>query len=103
MAVAVKKRMRGLPNVPTMTEEGFSNIESDTWVGFVAPAQTPKEVILRLNAEIVRVVQLQDVQQRLVELGFEPVAYAPEEMADIIKADILKWTSVIRDAGIKAQ
>jgi tripartite-type tricarboxylate transporter receptor subunit TctC len=103
LAVATKKRMRGLPNVPTMAEEGFPNIESDTWVGFVAPAKTPGEIILRLNQETIRVVELQDVQEHLLGLGFEPASYTPEEMADIINTDIPKWAGVIRDAGIKPQ
>jgi tripartite-type tricarboxylate transporter receptor subunit TctC len=103
LAVAAKKRMRGLPNVPTMAEEGFGNIESDTWVGLLAPAKTPREIITRLNQETVRAVEQQDVKERLFGLGFEPASYTPEEMADIIKADIPKWAGVIRDAGIKSQ
>lgn len=102
LAVAGKNRMRGLPNVPTMAEAGFPNIASDTWVGFLVPAKTPREIITLLNQQIVRIVELQDVKDRMLALGFECGPYAPEEMAAFIKADIPKWGGVIRNAGIKA-
>ena len=102
LAVAGKNRMPGLPNVPTMAEAGFPNITSDTWVGFLAPAKTPKAIITLLNQEIVRIVEQQDVKDRMLALGFEAAPYTPEEMAGFIKVDIAKWTSVIRNAGIKA-
>jgi len=103
LAAATKHRLPGLPDVPTMAEAGFPNIESDTWVGFVAPAKTPREIIARLNREIVQAAALQDVRERLLKLGFEPASYTPEELTAIIHSDIPKWTSVIRDAGIKMQ
>jgi tripartite-type tricarboxylate transporter receptor subunit TctC len=101
LAAATKKRLPGLPNVPTMAESGFPNIESDTWVGFVAPVKTPPEIIRYLNQQIVQTVALQDVKERLLALGFEPASYTPEELTAIIDSDISKWAAVIRDAGIK--
>jgi tripartite-type tricarboxylate transporter receptor subunit TctC len=103
LAVAGKKRIRGLPDVPTMAEEGFANVESDTWVGFLVPTKTPREIITQLNKEIVRAVELQDVKDRILALGFESATYTPEEVAVLIRTDIPKWASVIRGAGIKAE
>jgi tripartite-type tricarboxylate transporter receptor subunit TctC len=103
LAVAGKTRMRGLPDVPTMAEEGFTNLESDTWVGFLAPARTPTEIAALLNQEIVRIAQQQDVMDRMLALGFESGSYTSQQMEAFIKRDISKWASVIRDSGIKVQ
>ena len=103
LAVAGKNRVRGLPDVPTMAEEGFANLESDTWVGFVAPARTPTETVVLLNQEIVRIAQQKDVMDRMLALGFESGSYTPQQMQAFIKRDSPKWASVIRESGIKPQ
>jgi tripartite-type tricarboxylate transporter receptor subunit TctC len=101
LAAATKKRLPGLSDVPTMAEAGFPDIQSDTWVGFVAPAKTPPDIIEQLNQEIVRIVGLKDVSNNLLNLGFEPVSYTPAELTSIINSDIPKWAGVISNAGIK--
>jgi len=72
-------------------------------VGFLVPTKTPREIITQLNKEIVRAVELQDVKDRILALGFESATYRPEEVAVLIRTGIPKWASVIRGAGIKAE
>jgi tripartite-type tricarboxylate transporter receptor subunit TctC len=103
LAVLSLKRAAVLPDVPTMAEAGVPDQESDTLTGVVVPAGTPKEIIDRWNSEIVRVVALPDVKQRLQDLGFEPVADAPAHFGERIKTEIAKWAKVVRDANIKAE
>jgi tripartite-type tricarboxylate transporter receptor subunit TctC len=102
LAVATKTRLHALPDVPTMPEAGFPDIECDAWVGVLVPAGTPRKIIALLNREIVKIVALPDVKRRLTALGVEAVADTPEEFAARIRTDITKWTKIIRAAGIKA-
>ena len=103
IAVTSKQRSRALPQVATMTEAGYPEIEGDSWVGFVAPAGTPKDVVALLNREIVQAMALPNIQERLVALGYDPVASTPEALGMQIKADIVAWAKVIRAANIKVQ
>jgi tripartite-type tricarboxylate transporter receptor subunit TctC len=102
LAVLSRKRAAVLPEVPTMAEAGVPDQESDTLTGVVVPAGTPKEIVDRWHDEIARVVALPDVQQRLSDLGFEPVADTPAQFGARIKTEIAKWAKVVHDANIKA-
>jgi tripartite-type tricarboxylate transporter receptor subunit TctC len=102
LAVTSKVRTQTLPDVPTMTEAGYPDIEGDTFVGFVVPARTPKEIIGVLNREIVKSMASPDMRERLAMLGNEPVGSTPEEFGKRIKAEIATWGRVIRAANIKA-
>jgi tripartite-type tricarboxylate transporter receptor subunit TctC len=102
LAVLSERRAAVLPDVPTMAEAGVPDQESDTLTGLVAPAGTPPEIVARWNGEIVKLVALPDVKQRLSELGFEPVADTPAHFGARIKAEIAKWAKVVHDANIKA-
>jgi tripartite-type tricarboxylate transporter receptor subunit TctC len=92
-----------LPDVPTTTEAGYPHIEGDGWVGVLVPAGTPKEIIISLHREMVRIIALPDVKERLPTLGFEPIGSTPEEFDAQIKAEIDKWAKIVRDANVKAQ
>ena len=96
-----QKRSAALPDVPTMAEAGLADQEADTMQGILVPAGTPKEIVDLLHREIVKIIALPDIQARMAQLGFEPVANTPAEFSERIKAEIAKWGKVIRDAKIK--
>jgi tripartite-type tricarboxylate transporter receptor subunit TctC len=102
LAVATRKRLPALPDVPTMAEAGYPHIEANQWVGVLVPAGTPKDIVTSLNREIVRSIALAETKERLAALGFEPVASTPEDMAERIKVEVEIWGKVIRAANIKA-
>jgi tripartite-type tricarboxylate transporter receptor subunit TctC len=103
LAVAAKTRLPALPNVPTMSEAGFPDIECNAWVGVLVPVGTPTDIIALLNHEIATIVALPDMKDRLVTLGFESAADTPEEFATRIRSDVAKWAKVVKLAGIRAE
>jgi hypothetical protein len=88
LAVTSKTRSQALPNLPTTTELGYPDVTGDNWQGLVVPAGTPKQIIAFLHGEIVKIVALPDIRERLAVLGFEPVASTPEEFAEHVKVDL---------------
>ena len=103
LAVTGKTRSAMLPEVPTTTEAGYPDIEGDHWVGVLVPAGTSKEIITSLHREMVRIIALPDVRERLPTLGFEPIGSTPEEFEAQIKAEIEKWARIVRDANVKTE
>jgi tripartite-type tricarboxylate transporter receptor subunit TctC len=103
LAVTRKVRSQALPNIPTMAESGYPDIEGENWFGFIAPAGTPKEIVALLHREIVKLGTLPDVTEKLNALGFEPVGSTPDEFAAQIKRELPKWAKLVRDANIKAE
>jgi tripartite-type tricarboxylate transporter receptor subunit TctC len=102
LAVSTGKRFSGLPDVPTVAESGFAGFDVGFWLGTLAPAGTPRPVIAKLNAEMIKILHMPDVGERLAALGVEIVGSTSEEFARIIKADVIKWGKVVRDSGAKA-
>jgi tripartite-type tricarboxylate transporter receptor subunit TctC len=102
LAVTSKLRSPALPNVPSMPEAGHSDIEGEGWFAFIVPTGTPKEVTTLLHREIVRIIALPDIREKLATLGFEAVGTTPEESAAHFRAEGARWAKVIRAAGIKA-
>ena len=103
LAVLALKRSAEIPDVPTMREAGYPDQEADTLTGVVAPAATPKEIIDLLQREIAKAVADPTVKQRLLKLGFEPVANKPEEFGARIKSEIAKWGKVVHDAHLRIE
>jgi tripartite-type tricarboxylate transporter receptor subunit TctC len=103
LAVTGKTRSRSVPDVPTMTESGYPDIEGDTWVGLLAPAGTDGHVVTLLHREIVKVLSADAMKERFVELGYEPVGNTPAEFTARIRSEIATWAGIIRSAGIRAQ
>jgi tripartite-type tricarboxylate transporter receptor subunit TctC len=103
LAVSTKTRSQALPDVPTMAEQGYPEIEGETWFTLVAPVRTPKEIIALLYRETSKAVATPVVKERLASLGYEPVGSTPEECDAQFKTEMAKWTRVIREAGIKGE
>jgi tripartite-type tricarboxylate transporter receptor subunit TctC len=103
LAVTKKTRSQILPDVPTMTEVGYPQIEGDSWVGILVPAGTPADVIAVLHRESAKVLAQPEMRARLATLGYDLVASTPEEFATRIKVEIDMWAKVIRAANIKPE
>ena len=103
IAVTMDKRAAVLPNVPTIAESGVPGYEMSTWYGAVMPAKTPREIVIRLNQEMLKALALPDVKERLAALGADIVGSSPEETAAFFKTEIAKYTKVAHAANIHAE
>ena len=102
IAVTSAKRSPSVPDVPTVAESGIPGFEAETWFGIVAPAGTPRDIVLKLNAAARQAVAAEDTKQRFAQLGMTNGSSSPEELAAYIKAEVAKWSKVIKDANIQA-
>jgi tripartite-type tricarboxylate transporter receptor subunit TctC len=103
LAVTTRNRSALLPDLPSLHEAGLTDFEIDSWGGLVAPANTSKEIVTRLNAEIRGIVANPSVKAQFAAVGTEVFSSTPEEMDDLVKTDLVKWAKMIKDAGIEAQ
>jgi tripartite-type tricarboxylate transporter receptor subunit TctC len=101
LAVTGRSREDALPDVPTLAESGFAGLEGEAWIGVVAPARTPREIVLRLNHEIATVLALRELRERLLTLSFTPMVAAPEEFQALIREEHARWAAIIGEAGLK--
>ena len=103
LAIGSLKRSPALPDVPTVAESGVPGYIFEAWSGYLVPAATPKDVIVKIHAEIDRALALTDVQQKLSALGFDLVGGTPEEFAALIKTDLARFGKLVKDASIRAE
>jgi tripartite-type tricarboxylate transporter receptor subunit TctC len=103
LAVTSKMRSQALPDVPSMVEAGYPEAIGEGWFAFIVPARTPKDIIALLQREIVAIVSLPDITEKMAELGFEAVGDTPDEAAALFRSESAKWAKVIRAANIKAK
>jgi tripartite-type tricarboxylate transporter receptor subunit TctC len=103
IAVTSAKRSESAPDIPTVAESGVPGYEASSWFAFLAPVATPKHIVMRLNAEALRSLQRPDVRDTLARVGMDPAGSAPVEADAYLRAEIAKWTGVVKEAGIKAQ
>lgn len=103
LAVLSEERLPSLPGVPTAKEAGIDNFEVTTWYGILAPAGTPRDIVARLNAEWVKIAAMPDVQEKMQNTGFQPMSGTPEQFAEFIKTEIVRWGKVIKEANISVE
>jgi len=103
LATTGAKRSASFPDVPTVAELGYPGYEATNWYAFVAPAKTPKEIIERLNREIVRTLNTPETRDQFLSHGEEPTPSTPDELAKTIERELATWGRVVKEAGIQAQ
>jgi tripartite-type tricarboxylate transporter receptor subunit TctC len=101
LAVTTEARLPYLPDVPTIAEAGFPSYEISSWQGVFAPAGTPKDVVNKINGEIVRMLKTPEVRERIIREGADPVGSTPEQFTDRFKNEIAKWSKVAKQAGLQ--
>ncbi|MDM0046472.1 tripartite tricarboxylate transporter substrate binding protein [Variovorax dokdonensis] len=102
LASSGTKRFPSTPDVPTLAELGFKGFEATSWIGFLAPAGTPQNIIKRYNEEMVRILKSPEISARLSEMEFEVVASSPQEFSQWIDTEITRWGAVIKKTGAKS-
>jgi tripartite-type tricarboxylate transporter receptor subunit TctC len=102
LAVTSLKRHRLMPEVPSLSEAGVKDFEAVAWFGYAAPPGTPREIVARLNAEIVKALAIPELRQRLVDGGSDVIANSPEEADRFLKSEIARWGAVVKTANIRA-
>jgi tripartite-type tricarboxylate transporter receptor subunit TctC len=103
LAVTGAARSSFVPELPTVAESGLPGYEASTWYGVLAPAGTPRVIVTRLNAEIVKVLALLEVRERLIPQGIDPLGNTPEQFAAYLGSEIVKWAKVIKATGVTAE
>jgi tripartite-type tricarboxylate transporter receptor subunit TctC len=99
LAVTTAKRAPVLPELPTLAEAGLKGYEMTTWYGILAPKGTPREIVTKLNKEIVAILKSPEMKQRLDEIGAEPGGISPEQFAAFIKSETAKWAKLVKQTG----
>jgi tripartite-type tricarboxylate transporter receptor subunit TctC len=101
LGISSAKRAAVAPDIPTIAEAGVPGFEVVQWFGMFAPANTPRDIIAKVHAGVVRTLQEPSVKQHFVSDGAEPIGSTPEQFAAVVAADLRKWGKVIREARIK--
>ena len=103
VAMTGKNPFEGLPGVPTIAASGVPGYEINNWYGIFLPANSPQDVIQRINAETIKILQKPEVRGKLIAAGLEPVWSTPKEFADYVRAETTKWRKIVADSGAKAE
>lgn len=101
LAMTGTKRFVQMPELPTIAEAGVPGFAVNNWYGIFVPAGTPKEIVARLNTDIVKILAMPDVKQKLLDSGIEAISNTPEQFAAYIQAETKKWAKVVKDANVK--
>ena len=103
LGITSDKRSPQMPEVPTFLESGYKDLVTGSWYAIWLPAKTPEAIVSRLNAEIVKIVGMPDVRNRIIELGGVPIAGTAAEMDAFQKAESARWAKVVKESGAKAE
>jgi tripartite-type tricarboxylate transporter receptor subunit TctC len=103
LAVTSAKRFPSTPDVPTVAESGLPGYEAVAWYGVFAPGGTPRDIVTRLNTEIVRIVRSPEVRELFLKQGAEAFATTPEEFTKIVGRDVAKWAKVVKASGARPE
>ncbi|WP_119287885.1 Bug family tripartite tricarboxylate transporter substrate binding protein [Azohydromonas sediminis] len=103
IGVMSKDRTDLAPGVPTLDETGLKGFDVSGWFAIMAPARTPQPIIARLNAEITSLIRTDEFRERFRALGMEPIPTTPEELTQMMRAELARWAAVIKRAGVKAE
>ena len=102
LASTGRRRLASMPGVPTMIESGYAEFEAISWIGFLAPARTPRAIVERYNVEMVRILKRPEIREKLVAIDFEVIGSTPDEFGAVIRSEIVRWGEVIRKTGARA-
>jgi tripartite-type tricarboxylate transporter receptor subunit TctC len=102
IAVTTLKRSALMPAIPTIAESGLPGFDANNWYGLLAPAKTPRAIVMRLNAEVAKVLKMPDVKDFLFNQGLDPAPGTPEQFGAYIKSEMAKWAKVVKDSGARA-
>ena len=103
LGIAALKRSPVAPEIPTISEAGMPGFAIGSWYGLLGPANMPREIVMKLHAEMVKALALPEISERIKSVGAEPLGNTPEEFAAQIRGDIARWSKVAREANIRAQ
>ncbi|HTR58381.1 MAG TPA: tripartite tricarboxylate transporter substrate binding protein [Casimicrobiaceae bacterium] len=103
LAVTSKTRSAAMPEIPTVAESEFPEFEASSWFGLLGPTELPREIVLKLQGEVVRALNVPELRAKLVQQGADPVGSTPEEFAAYMRAETVKWARVVKASGATAQ
>jgi tripartite-type tricarboxylate transporter receptor subunit TctC len=103
LAVTTPKRSALLPELPTMSEAGVPGYDATSWYGILGPAGLSRDIVMRLNGELARILHSADIKERFASLGIEPVTGTPEEFAGYIREQVVKWSQVAKSSGVELE